>query len=493
MIKDLVVSAPLDTYAELRASLAQPVCFRSGPFLTWVLSFVAVGIIVPLVLLLINQPIPAYVLFAVGGVWLIWALWPILFGETPPAPPPIKPLTKPLRKLQSWVDIDIEKEKEKEKGSNPLLIVIANPFGGGGRAKALLEQTVDPMLRKAGLNVQVIWTKHVRHCYQLLAGALPFKGISAVIIVGGDGTFSEAVNGLQDRVTPPGDHPILDSKRPLGLVPAGSGNSYMHDFGMDSDPVRAVSAIIGGCVGSMDCVRVVFGPGEGEGEGRVGVVGGVGDGDGDVSSRDLVLTSSSSSSSGIHPHVMYSVNVVGYTEDHCLGAVNIDGAFWRTVLGSARYDVCSVWGLLKGAKGLPGAKLHVNGKPMGDDVQCLFANTTQHFGKGMRAAPSARLDDGQMDLGVIGGSRGQMLKAFTMIHTGAAAMMTETAGVFFGTPATTATITTPNTNGLFNLDGEVVVHHHNSIQLDVVSDAFELFVLPEHTSATPPVLFGGAV
>ena len=64
------------------------------------------------------------------------------------------------------------------------------------------------------------------------------------------------------------------------------------------------------------------------------------------------------------------------------------------------------------------ASVHVDGKTWQTDVSTVFVNTTQHFGKGMRAAPAARLDDGLCDVGSIAGSRAQSLRMFTLIKTG---------------------------------------------------------------------------
>ena len=97
-----------------------------------------------------------------------------------------------------------------------------------------------------------------------------------------------------------------------------------------------------------------------------------------------------------------------------MGACNIDE--YRGCLGTARYDVCALWGLLKGRT--TNASVKVDGKDWISGVGALFVNTTQHFGKGMRAAPAARLDDGLCDVGSIAGSRAQSLRMFTLIKTG---------------------------------------------------------------------------
>ena len=54
-------------------------------------------------------------------------------------------------------------------------------------------------------------------------------------MIGGDGTFHEVINGLLNR----GDH----QKIPIGIIPAGSGNSFMNDLDADSlDLVELIMA-----------------------------------------------------------------------------------------------------------------------------------------------------------------------------------------------------------------------------------------------------------
>ena len=100
-------------------------------------------------------------------------------------------------------------------------------------------------------------------------------------------------------------------------------------------------------------------------------------------------------------HHLWSINVVAFCADHCMAAVNIDG--WRGLLGTARYDVCAMWGLLKGRQ--CAVDIVIDGTKWQEGIGAMFVNTTQHFGKGMRAAPSAQVDDGKCDVISLAGSR----------------------------------------------------------------------------------------
>jgi len=83
-------------------------------------------------------------------------------------------------------------------------------------------------------------------------------------------------------------------------------------------------------------------------------------------------------------------------------------------LGPARYDLCALWTILKkiskSMKVVGGDDPHSDNMINEDGpVVSLFINQTQYFGKGLRAAPDAKLDDGLMDLGMMkSGSRDEV-------------------------------------------------------------------------------------
>merc|ERR1712232_148115 len=128
-------------------------------------------------------------------------------------------------------------------------------------------------------------------------------------------------------------------------------------------------------------------------------------------------------------------------------------------LGPARYNAVATWGLLKGFKQAVVLDI-VDARGVrycmkGDFLTC-FINQTQHFGKGLRAAPKARLDDGLMDLVCVkagAATRGEMLAVLQQMPKGAHAdnpnmefIQCKEVTLDFGCP------------GVFNVDGEVARH-----------------------------------
>ncbi|MEQ1505349.1 MAG: diacylglycerol kinase family protein, partial [Myxococcota bacterium] len=75
-------------------------------------------------------------------------------------------------------------------------------------------------------------------------------GAAQVVACGGDGTVFEVVNGLL-----PGPGPVL------GILPVGTGNSFVRDLGL-ADERAAVAAIRAGTTRQIDAMRIVHADGE---------------------------------------------------------------------------------------------------------------------------------------------------------------------------------------------------------------------------------------
>lgn len=117
------------------------------------------------------------------------------------------------------------------------VVAIVNPLSGVGalpdvarRRTALLERR----FAAAGVTGRVHFTDRSGHARELARAALD-AGAALVIAWGGDGTINEVASTL------------ARSKTPLGIVPAGSGNGFANELGLDTDPERAIdTALTGG-------------------------------------------------------------------------------------------------------------------------------------------------------------------------------------------------------------------------------------------------------
>lgn len=102
------------------------------------------------------------------------------------------------------------------------LLLIANPRAGSGAAESIAE-SVRMDLVERGLAPELRLTEGPGHAREM-ARAAGGAGWSGIGVAGGDGTLHEVVNGLMEGE---GADPL-----PLGLLPAGSGNSLARDLGI---------------------------------------------------------------------------------------------------------------------------------------------------------------------------------------------------------------------------------------------------------------------
>ena len=80
---------------------------------------------------------------------------------------------------------------------------------------------------------QVFFTKYQGHATQIARTLTQEKECRSLIVLGGDGTLNEAVNGIADlaRVT-------------LGYIPIGSSNDFARSLGLEQDPLKALEKIL---------------------------------------------------------------------------------------------------------------------------------------------------------------------------------------------------------------------------------------------------------
>ena len=109
---------------------------------------------------------------------------------------------------------------------------IINPnarSGKGLRAWKLIEKR----LEEKSVPYQVFSTKYQGHATQIARTLTQEKDCRSLIVLGGDGTLNEAVNGIADlaRVT-------------LGYIPIGSSNDFARSLGLEQDPLKALEKLL---------------------------------------------------------------------------------------------------------------------------------------------------------------------------------------------------------------------------------------------------------
>lgn len=117
-----------------------------------------------------------------------------------------------------------------------MLDFIINPLAGGKNGKKVKRAViaVEKTLKNANVNYALHYTEYSKHA-TILAKNLIAGGATDIIVIGGDGTLHETLNGFSDF-----------DKVVLGLIPCGTGNDFANAIGIPEEPEKALSVILNG-------------------------------------------------------------------------------------------------------------------------------------------------------------------------------------------------------------------------------------------------------
>ena len=292
-------------------------------------------------------------------------------------------------------------------------IITVNPHGGKKLGPRLLNR-VKPLFEAKGIELFVVETTFAGHAKEL-ANQLNITEYDGFIGIGGDGTLHEIINGMLSRHD--------GRKIPIGIIPGGSGNSYMHDLQL-TDPLKAAKAIINGKTRALDTAKVE-----------------------------------------VNHIIKYSNNMIGWG---LVTDVGNQAEHFRW-LGTNRYTILSVVEVLR-HKSRP-ATLIMDDKKIEDEFIFIIACNSIHVGKGMKMAPKARLDDGLIDLIVIRSdvSRTRLLQVLPKLFDGS--HINEPELEYYQTSQFSLI---PETDEILNIDGEIM--GSTPIKVEMISNAFDMFV-----------------
>ena len=111
---------------------------------------------------------------------------------------------------------------------------IVNGNAGAGRKKSIWKHVLKPELIRRGIHYHHYDCSYPGHGTKIAAQVLAeYTGTLSLVVVGGDGTFNEVLNGITDftRVI-------------LSYIPAGSANDLGYSLGISSDPLRALTRVL---------------------------------------------------------------------------------------------------------------------------------------------------------------------------------------------------------------------------------------------------------
>jgi len=217
-------------------------------------------------------------------------------------------------------------------------LILYNPISGNRKSLVIIKK-LKIEFDRLNYNYKIIKSEYSGHMIDLCATNLSYKNI---IIIGGDGTFNEALNGVM--INPMKEHQVL------GFLPGGTGNSFLYDLEAQ-EYSEAIKLITRGRLKKIDILKLDF-----------------------------------------QSSVKYSLNIVGWG---LVSDINIMSEKLR-FLGPARYNISSLYYILNKKNRF--AKINIDGNKREDEFLFILCCNTIHTGKGMKAAPYAKLDDGLLDI-----------------------------------------------------------------------------------------------
>jgi diacylglycerol kinase (ATP) len=125
---------------------------------------------------------------------------------------------------------------------------LTNPLSGHGAAVGAAHSAI-ARLKHRGVEVVEIVGEDADDARYLVAAAIE-HGTDAVVVTGGDGVISNALQVL------------AGTDVPLGIIPAGTGNDHAREFGIPTkDPDAAADIVIDGWTETIDLGRIQCGNG----------------------------------------------------------------------------------------------------------------------------------------------------------------------------------------------------------------------------------------
>ncbi len=225
-------------------------------------------------------------------------------------------------------------------------LILVNPIAGGGRARKARPKVAD-FLHQQGFLAEFAESQSADHLQRLAAEGVA-AGYTRIVALGGDGTFRQIVEGT------------LGTEAVLGFLPAGGGNDIAEALGIPKDPVAAAHDLLHSPPRRMDVLRARF-------------VGG---------------------------------NTSVYVGGGGLGldaqAAELANGKFRRLPGAARYVAGALCALATFEPFCIEAEL--DGKPIRAGGPVMFAAVvnTPTYGAGVRIAPEAKIDDGWLNLVLVG-------------------------------------------------------------------------------------------
>ncbi len=250
-------------------------------------------------------------------------------------------------------------------------IAIINPNAGAGRCAKDWPKISD-LLKKYNVSFDTAFTERRFHAMILTRNKIR-EGYKKIIIVGGDGTMNEVINGLFAQKN------LVTTDITLGMIPVGTGNDWARMFGISFKYEEAIKTLIKEKTFIQDAGRVIF------------------------TRKDQKIG-------------RYFVNIAGIGFDALV--TKKSNLLKEKGQGSKLLYFWNIFTSLFGYKHFH-AELNIDGNTHEYDIFSMNVGICQYNGGGMMQLPDAIPDDGIFDLTIIKkiGALG-ILRSFPVLYNG---------------------------------------------------------------------------
>lgn len=221
-----------------------------------------------------------------------------------------------------------------------MLNFICNPTSGSSKAAKAMD-AIRTELERLNIEYEFHITEEKRHATRL-ARQLTKEGYTDIIVIGGDGTLHEVLNGL-----------VNPANANLGIIPCGSGNDFATAANIPLEPLSALKLILSS----------------------------------DAKYTDYMVCS------GIR-----GINIMGTGVD-----VEILKRCYKSKIlkGKLKYAVSTVLSII--SYKYPHVEASVNGQKRERDCFIVCTANGSVFGGGITIASRAKIDDGKLDFVLVNG------------------------------------------------------------------------------------------
>lgn len=242
------------------------------------------------------------------------------------------------------------------------MLIIVNPRSADGQV-ARRWSAIEAKLRRALGDVEIRHTAAPGHATSICRDAL-LRGVRDVLVLGGDGTLSEAVSGYFRDGQP------IDARASIGLLPYGTGGDFRRTIELPEDLDEAARRLAHSSTKRIDVGRLHFTREDGG------------------------------------PAERYFVNIASFGIGGLVDRiVNRDyKPLGRMLGGRAAFLAGTVHALTRYRNQRVRLRLD-GGDATGVTINNVAVCNGKFFGGGMKVAPDARIDDGRFDVVVFGDLR----------------------------------------------------------------------------------------